>query len=62
MDDRTKELPPQLTLAKTRLSKREKYPKSLSKHHGSALSDFLYQIKEHNATVVSASTKKSDAK
>jgi hypothetical protein len=62
VDDRTKEPYPQQTLERTRLSKRGKYSKSLSKHRGSALSDFLYQMKKHNAAVVSASTKKRDAK
>jgi hypothetical protein len=62
VDDPAKELYPQLILEHTRLSKRGQYSKSLAKHRGSALSDFLHQMKEHNATVVSASTKKRDAK
>jgi len=56
VDERTKEARTQLTLQRQRLSVRGKRPESLWKHRGSALSDFLHQMKEHNAGVVAASS------
>jgi hypothetical protein len=54
VDDGTKGLLAQRPLGHKWQSMPGKHSESLSKHRGSALSDFLYQMREHNAGVVGA--------
>lgn len=58
---RRKDLRPQTAVEEDRVSMRGERTETLWKHRGQVLSDFLQQMKEHNAGVVCSSSEEHNA-